>query len=620
MKTNTVTQPYFTGGAVYATVLTRDLIGRVTSSNAPISETQTSGRITGFAYEGRNLQVTDAGAQITTRTSNVLGQQRSVADPGTGGLTQYAYHPFGELASIEDTNGNMTGWTVNSRGFVTNTADPDSGNWTYEVNAFGETSKIRDAKTASPNWTTQFTFDKLSRPLTRVESEGTTYFTWGTASHNTANNKYIGRLKQVDSPGGYRETLTFDQYSRLSQLITRIDSVNYTFDQSYWGSTGLPAVRTYPTSTGARLRVIESHQRNILRTVGDYNTPTTVFWTGNSTDAFGHYQDELFGNGILAITDFDQASGLMASREAGVGGGTGRIDSGLTWGDLRGNVTERQDLKLSPTVTESFVNDSISRLDYSNRNGTQNLDVSYDANGNILTKGGQTYVYTRNATGCTYSFPHLQPRAVHKIGSTVYCYDANGNMTKRAGSNITYASYNLPTVINSGSNSSTLSYGAFRNRYKQVAVSSGATETTVYVAGLFEKVTLPSGVIEYRHYIPGGNGTTAIHTRRSTGINSTFYWHADHLGSPELFTDTGGTALVRPSFGAFGERRDGIDWNGAPSAADLTTLTGITRRGFTGHEHLDSVGLIHMNGRVYDPVAGRFLSSDPVRVVGLSQD
>ena len=34
-------------------------------------------------------------------------------------------------------------------------------------------------------------------------------------------------------------------------------------------------------------------------------------------------------------------------------------------------------------------------------------------------------------------------------------------------------------------------------------------------------------------------------------------------------------------------------------------------RGFTGHEHLDSVSLIHMNGRVYDPVLGRFLSADP---------
>ncbi|MGH8222105.1 MAG: RHS repeat domain-containing protein, partial [Woeseiaceae bacterium] len=71
------TQPYFAGGAVYATVLTRDLIGRVTSSNAPISETQTSGRITGFAYEGRNLRVTDPGNQITSRISNVLGQLRS---------------------------------------------------------------------------------------------------------------------------------------------------------------------------------------------------------------------------------------------------------------------------------------------------------------------------------------------------------------------------------------------------------------------------------------------------------------------------------------------------------------------------------------------------------------
>jgi RHS repeat-associated protein len=38
----------------------------------------------------------------------------------------------------------------------------------------------------------------------------------------------------------------------------------------------------------------------------------------------------------------------------------------------------------------------------------------------------------------------------------------------------------------------------------------------------------------------------------------------------------------------------------------------VTRDGFTGHEHLDSVGLIHMNGRVYDPAIGRFLSPDPI--------
>jgi RHS repeat-associated protein len=37
-----------------------------------------------------------------------------------------------------------------------------------------------------------------------------------------------------------------------------------------------------------------------------------------------------------------------------------------------------------------------------------------------------------------------------------------------------------------------------------------------------------------------------------------------------------------------------------------------TDRGFTNHEHLDTLGLIHMNARVYDPAIGRFMSPDPI--------
>lgn len=339
-------------------------------------------------------------------------------------------------------------------------------------------------------------------------------------------------------------------------------------------------------------------------------------------DAFGHYQDDTFGNGVMTFTDFDQASGLMGAREGGVGGGTGLINAAVAW-DLNGNLAQRQDLKLTPAVTEVFEYDSLNRFDRSTRNGSQNLDIVLNPSGNITSRqvDVQTplaYIYTGAQTGCSY-YTHTQPRAVRKVGSTVYCYDKNGNMVKRGGSNISYTSYNLPAMINSGSNSSTLSYGAFRNRFKQVAVSGGAAETTLYVAGLFERVTRPSGVIEYRHYLPGGQGTAAIHTRRTTGVNSTYYVHADHLGSPELLTDNAGAALVRPSFAAYGERRDGTDWSGPPSAADLTAIGNISPRGFTGHEHLDSVGLVHMNGRVYEPTAGRFLGVDPIVHVGLSQ-
>lgn len=50
--------------------------------------------------------------------------------------------------------------------------------------------------------------------------------------------------------------------------------------------------------------------------------------------------------------------------------------------------------------------------------------------------------------------------------------------------------------------------------------------------------------------------------------------------------------------------------NGAISTADLGAFA--SPRGYTGHEHLDEVGLIHMNGRIYDPLIGRFLQMDPI--------
>jgi RHS repeat-associated protein len=49
---------------------------------------------------------------------------------------------------------------------------------------------------------------------------------------------------------------------------------------------------------------------------------------------------------------------------------------------------------------------------------------------------------------------------------------------------------------------------------------------------------------------------------------------------------------------------------GLPDGQDA--LVGInTERGFTLHEHLDEVGAIHMNGRIFDPLIGRFMSADP---------
>ena len=64
-----------------------------------------------------------------------------------------------------------------------------------------------------------------------------------------------------------------------------------------------------------------------------------------------------------------------------------------------------------------------------------------------------------------------------------------------------------------------------------------------------------------------------------------------------------------------GERRK-PDWTGRLTAEEIEALLRAqgerVSRGFTGHEHLDRTGLIHMNGRLYDPRLGRFLSPDPI--------
>jgi hypothetical protein len=80
----------------------------------------------------------------------------------------------------------------------------------------------------------------------------------------------------------------------------------------------------------------------------------------------------------------------------------------------------------------------------------QNFNATYNAIGNVLIKSdvsAATFNYTTAQSGCTY-YAYSQPHAVRKVGSNVYCYDANGNMSKRAGSTIAWTSYNLPSQIN----------------------------------------------------------------------------------------------------------------------------------------------------------------------------
>jgi len=80
-------------------------------------------------------------------------------------------------------------------------------------------------------------------------------------------------------------------------------------------------------------------------------------------------------------------------------------------------------------------------------------------------------------------------------------------------------------------------------------------------------------------------------------------------------TDKDGNIINRRSYTPFGEIRHLLYKEAVQKGQNLSTIDALkfstTNRSFTGHESIEGTDLIHMNGRVYDPTVGRFLSADP---------
>ena len=78
-----------------------------------------------------------------------------------------------------------------------------------------------------------------------------------------------------------------------------------------------------------------------------------------------------------------------------------------------------------------------------------------------------------------------------------------------------------------------------------------------------------------------------------------------------MIVNASGRIEEKMSFDVFGARRNATTWKREHKKISQYT-SAITLRGYTGHEQMDEVGLVHMGGRIYDPVLGRFLQADPM--------
>jgi|GEM_PF-6891628 len=170
----------------------------------------------------------------------------------------------------------------------------------------------------------------------------------------------------------------------------------------------------------------------------------------------------------------------------------------------------------------------------------------------------------------------------------------------------------MVATITQGANTVAFTYDTAHMRILQ---EDGMGRTFYYtdpVSGIkIEKFIGAGGASQWNEYLIAGGEMVGEHfTKTPVGgtpiTTETRYFVKDHLGSVAVLMDESGTVTERLSYDAWGKRR-------FPDGSDDPTgsITSETTRGFTGHEMIDAVGLVNMNGRIYDPKIGRFLSADP---------
>lgn len=437
----------------------------------------------------------------------------------------------------------------------------------------------------------------LGRLTSRAESEGTSTWVYDT------RNKGIGKLARV-SRGDYLEEHFYDALGRTEQTRITIAGASYSLTTGY-DLLGRPDTLIYPTGFSVRTLYNAQGYPQELRRASD-NQP---LWQAGTINARGQLEQATLGNGLVTTRDFDPETGRVERIRAG-----SVQDLSFTCDALGNLQTRRDDMR---GLSETFGYDMLNRLTSSQVAGRAAVTITYDALGNIASKSDVgIYTYGESGTG-----PHAVTSIVGAKGGA-YSYDANGNLVHRqlassSPTTIAYTSFNKPASITEGTTTLSFAYGPQHERYRQVVTTSSGGTTKLYIGGIFERETT-GATVRNIHYIRAGGEVFAVYITEGTGaatLQSTRYLHRDHLGSVHTITSETGTVVEVLAFDPWGVRRNAQDWS--PATAPITSTID---RGFTGHEHLDEVSLIHMNGRVYDPVIGRFLSADPfVQVPEFSQ-
>jgi RHS repeat-associated protein len=217
---------------------------------------------------------------------------------------------------------------------------------------------------------------------------------------------------------------------------------------------------------------------------------------------------------------------------------------------------------------------------------------AYDPVGNRLTAQGVAGTWNYNDNNELLGYDNVS-----------YEYDVNGNMTqKTVGGVVTKFFYNIEDRLErvedaGGTLIAAYYYDPFGRRlWKEV---DGTRTCFLYAdEGLIGEYDLTGGEIKTYGYKPGSTWTTDPLFMKSG--SEYYFYHNDHLGTPQKMTATNGAVVWSAKYTSFGKVE-----------VELTsTITNSLR--FPGQYEDQETGLYYNYYRYYNPISGRYLRIDPL--------
>ncbi|MDR3483170.1 MAG: Ig-like domain repeat protein [Burkholderiaceae bacterium] len=619
-------QPTFFGNtALLAIAKTYDELNRVTGVSK-LNDTGTTSTTIQYNVGGLNKIVKKTTGTTKSKVYDALGQMRQSID-AAGNTISYVRDAFGNLLTTIDPNNNQINITYDNLGRKTDLIDPDLG-WThYVIDPRGLVLQQITPNERAANKVTSNQYDALDRLIARYEPDLESHWSYDTAANSAATcastyscgkmvEAYTGSSTAPDYDrkqtfyntglskglpktttstlwdGSYTNTIAYDQWGRVSsttqQRVSSSNTIAKTYDMLYNGNGYLAQIVRDASSTGS--------------------TASQVLWQANQADALLHTLNASLGNGLQVARSYFQNGALQEDDldSATVGNAPVMTQSYLY--DARGNVSQRAQTWGNQTLTEGFTNDVLDRLTSSSINGVAQ-QYNYDATGlsNLIGKTGVgtgvagSYHYAGSNTCSAQVGPHAVTSIDGVVGN--FCYDTDGNMLSDPWRKTSWTSFDMPNTINTpanivlGQGGSSFVYGPEHQR----TIQYQGNTTIVYADGM-ESDTVNGSTTLKTHWPMGlGVEIDTIGSGGSTGASALYWTHTDRVDSVIGMTDINGV-LQGMSYDAWGMRRN---LNGM-------TLPTTDNKGFTGQEMLDQLNLVHMNGRVYDPYVGRFISVDPL--------